>query len=186
MNDTDIISLYFQRDEKAISESEKKHGRYCRAIARNILGNKQDCEECLNDVYLKAWNSIPPHSPKNLSAYLGKITRNTALKIYEKRTAEKRAGDEVAAALDELTNVLPACDSTENSAEKLDFSRVLNDFLSELPREARIIFIKRYWLIYPVKEIAKELGVGESKVKMSLMRTREKLKTVLEKEGFDI
>ena len=140
----------------------------------------------MNDVYLKVWNSIPPHCPEKLSAYIGKITRNTAIKIYEKQTAEKRAGEKITAVLDELSECLPAEDSTEKSVQRLDFSRVINGFLAELPRDSRVIFVKRYWYLCSVKDIAKDLSASESKIKMSLMRTREKLKIVLEKEGFDI
>ncbi len=185
MNDTEILALFFERNENAITECEKKHGKYCRAIARNILGNEQDAEECVNDVFLKAWNAIPPHRPEKLSAYLGKITRNEAIKIYEKQNAKKRKGDNLALAVEELSECLPSEDITENSASRLDFSRTLNDFLAGLPKEARIIFIKRYWYLSSIKEIAKDIGASESKVKMSLSRTREKLKHVLQKEGFE-
>ncbi|MBO5007097.1 MAG: RNA polymerase sigma factor [Clostridia bacterium] len=186
MNDTEILALFFERNENAITECQKKHGKYCRAIARNILGNEQDTEECINDVFLKAWNAIPPHRPEKLSTYLGKITRNQAIKIYEKQNAAKRQGDNIALAAEELSDCLPSEDSTENSASRLDFSKILNDFLAGLSKEARTIFVKRYWYLYPVKEISKDMGIGESKVKMSLSRTREKLKIILQKEGFEI
>ena len=140
----------------------------------------------INDVFLKVWNAIPPHRPEKLSAYLGKITRNQAIKIYEKQNAAKRQGDNIALAAEELSDCLPSEDSTENSAFRLDFSKILNDFLAGLSKEARTIFVKRYWYLYPVKEISKDMGIGESKVKMSLSRTREKLKIILQKEGFEI
>ena len=186
MNDTEILALFFERNETALTECNKKHGRYCRAIAQNILANEQDTEECINNVFLKAWNAIPPHRPEKLRTYLGKITRNEALKIYEKRTAGKRLGDNAAITIEELSEILPSADNTEISVARLDFSRILNDFLADLPKETRVIFIKRYWYLCPIKEISKDMGIEESKIKMSLSRTREKLKNILRKEGFEI
>lgn len=186
MNDIEILELFFERNERAIAECEKKHGRYCRAIAQNILADKEDAKECVNDVLLKAWNSIPPHRPEKLSAYLGKLTRNRAINIYEKKNAQKRKCEEAELAIEELSGCLPVWDNTENSALEAEFSEAINDFLAKLQKEARVIFVKRYWYLCSVREIAKDMGIGESKIKMSLSRTRSKLKNFLEKEGFEI
>lgn len=186
MEDREIIDLYWKRSESAIHESDKKYGKYCYYIAHNILKNNEDSEECVNDTYTKAWNSIPPNKPQKLSVFLGKITRNLALDILEKNSAKKRGGNISSLVLDELQECIPSPDSTENEVDASELTENLNSFLKTLSSENRKIFLQRYWYLMPIKEIAKENAFTESKVKMSLMRTRENLKIFLEKEGVQI
>ncbi len=186
MEDREIVALYFERNENAIEASEKKYGKYCFFIAHNILGNKEDSEECVNDTYIKAWNSIPPHRPEKLSTFLGKITKNLAFDILDKKSAKKRGSNTFSLVLEELHECIPSPSSAENEVDKLQLIENLNCFLKTLSVENRKIFLQRYWYMMPVKKIAKENDFTESKVKMSLMRTRENLRIFLEKEGVQI
>lgn len=183
MEDKMIVDLYWARSENAISETEKKYGKYCFQIAHHILPSSEDSEECVNDTYLRAWNSIPPHRPSMLKAFLGKITRNLALNRYKNLTAEKRNSGQIPAVLEELQDCIPGTDDPERIIDDLALSEIFNRFLGALSSEQRKIFMRRYWYLCPVKEIAAGLGVGESKVKMSLLRSRNELKKRLEKEG---
>lgn len=183
MDDSKIIELYMDRSEQAISETAIKYGRYCHCIAYNILRNDEDSEECVNDTYLRTWNAIPPKHPNRLQTFLGKITRNLSLNKWEKQSAEKRGSGQIPLVLDELTECIPADKTAERMVDDLLIKEVLNRFLNDLSGDARRIFVRRYWYISSVKEIAKEYGISESKVTVTLFRTREKLKTVLEKEG---
>ena len=183
VEDKQIIDLYWARAETAISETAKKYGRYCHSIAFNILHNHEDSQECVNDVYLKAWKAMPPQRPNRLSVFLGKITRNLSLNRYKKQTAEKRGCGQVPLVLDELQECIPAADSTEQAIDDLALAEALNQFLASLPPETRKIFMRRYWYISSIQEIAEDFHMGESKVKMLLLRTRNKLKLFLEKEG---
>ncbi len=186
MEDKQIVDLYWERSETAISETARKYGKYCRYIAFNILRNDEDSEECVNDTYLRAWNSIPPHRPSVLKTFLGKITRNLSLDKYEQSNAEKRNSGQMPLIFDEIQECLPASDDTENIIEEMALTEILNRFLSSLPFEQRKIFMRRYWYLSPIKEIATEYGISESKVKMSLFRSRNELKNLLEKEGISI
>ena len=183
MEDNQIIRLYFERSEEAIRQTEAKYGNYCHTIAYNILQNIEDSEECVNDTYWKAWGIIPPRRPKRLAAFLGKITRNLALDRYRRYTAEKRGGGEMAVALEELGECISSAESMEAHADEMMLTDILNRFLASLSAEQRKIFMRRYWYVCSVKEIADDYGITESKVKMSLLRTRNQLKAVLEKEG---
>lgn len=186
MDDKQIIELYWARSESAIAETDRKYGKFCHRIAYNILVNREDSDECVNDTYLKIWTVIPPKRPAKFGAFLGKITRNLALSRYEKCHAEKRGSGEVPVALDELAECIP----DHNSVEQIVDNRILVDkfnvFLSELPADARKIFLRRYWELSSVKEIASVYGISESKVKMSLFRTRGKLRAFFEQEGIEI
>ena len=183
MEDNQIIRLYFDRSEEAISQTAAKYGKYCHNIAYNILHNFEDSEECVNDTYWKAWNIIPPRKPKRLAAFLGKITRNLSLDKYRHYTADKRGGGELAVALEELGDCISSIGSMGDHTEEIVLVEVLNSFLASLSAEHRKIFMRRYWYVSSVKEIADDYGITESKVKMSLLRSRNQLKTVLEKEG---
>lgn len=183
MEEKDIIELYWARSECAIAETDQKYGKLCYRIAFNILANRQDSEECVNDTYLKAWSTMPPKRPRKLSAFLGKITRNLALNRYEKNTAEKRGGGEVPAALEELAECIPDPVSVESAVENSILVDRLNAFLEGLPAEPRKIFMRRYWQVCTIQEIAQLYGISESKVKVSLFRTRSKLRSFLEQEG---
>lgn len=186
MDDKQIVDLYWERSEAAISETSKKYGKYCRYIAFSILHNDQDSEECVNDTYLKVWNSIPPHRPSVLKTFLGKITRNLSLDRYDLFNAQKRNGGQMLLILDEIQECIPSLNRTENIVEENALTDILNHFLSSLPREQRKVFMRRYWYLSPIKEIAADYGLSESKVKMSLLRSRNKLKKMLEKEGVSI
>ena len=183
MDDKQILELYNERSETAISETADKYGKYCHYIAYNILYNTQDSEECVNDTYLKAWHTIPPQYPSKLSTYLGKITRNLALNRYKYYNRQKRGEGQTELVLDELLECIPATESTEQAVEEKILVEVLNRFLNDLPEEKMKIFMRRYWYMSPIKEIADDFAMGESKVKMILSRSRSKLKQLLEKEG---
>lgn len=186
MDDKQILDLYWERSEAAISETSKKCGKYCRYIASNILHNDEDSEECVNDTYLRAWNSIPPNRPSVLKTFLGKITRNLSLDRYELLNAKKRNGGQMSLIFDEIQECIPSLDSTENIVEEIALTDILNRFLSSLSLEQRKIFMRRYWYLSPIKEIATEYGMSESKIKMSLFRSRNELKKLLEKEGISV
>ena len=185
MDDSAIVELYLSRSENAIDETAKKYGGYCMTVAENILHDRSDSEECVNDTYLRAWNSIPPHKPKMLGTFLGKITRNLAIGKYRGENAQKRGGGQVALALDELAECVTAdaVDPAEKVTDDIALRGAINRFLASLSDDARLIFMRRYWYLCSVAEIADDLGVGESRVKMSLLRSREKLRAFLEKEG---
>ncbi len=186
MEDKKIVDLYWKRSETAISETANQYGRYCHRIAYNILHNNEDCEECVNDTYLRAWNAIPPKRPDRLSTFLGKIVRNLSLDRYERYTAEKRGLGQVPLALDELEGCVPAFSNAEQVTDDLALAEVLNRFLAGVKSEQRKIFVQRYWYLNPVKEIAAYFGISESKVKMTLLRLRGKIKRFLEEEGVNL
>ena len=183
MNDHEIIALFFARQENAISATADKYGNYCHAIAYNILFNRSDAEECVNDTYLGAWNSIPPQRPNNLAAYLGKITRNLALNRYKRNTVAKRGYGQVEIALSELENCISDDTDVEQAVEDALIVSVINRFLYAHSRKNRNIFIRRYWYGESIREIAEACGAGEEKIKSSLFRTRQRLRQCLEKEG---
>ncbi len=185
MKDTTIIELFFNRDENAIRETDKKYGKYCFSIANRILFNRSDSDECVNDTYFKAWTTIPPTLPENLKIYLGKITRNIALNLYEKLHASKRADSQMPVILDEISEMIGE-NKVEQEINAFLLTDSINTFLKELPKDKRKIFVLRYFHMYSIKEIAKQLNLSESNVKMSLSRTREALATYLRKEGFTL
>ena len=183
MDDKRIIELYHERSESAISETADKYGKYCYYIAYQILYNEEDSEECVNDTYLRTWEAIPPQYPKHLSAFLGKITRSLALNRYKYYKREKRGFGQASLVLEELQECVPVSNHTEQAVEEKILIDILNRFLSDLPKEKRILFLRRYWYMSSIQEIAHDFGFSESKVKMTLLRIRNKLKQVLEKEG---
>ena len=183
MEDKDIIWLYLERSEEAISETARKFGGLLSRIAFGILRSREDAEECVNDTYMKAWNSIPPSEPQRLSAFLGRITRNLSLNRYSQLTAQKRGGGSKDVTLEELEECVPAAGDLQRQVEDAELAELINGFLDKLNRESRIIFMRRYWYFCTVSEIAADMHVGDSKVKMSLLRTRKKLKQFLEKQG---
>lgn len=186
MEDSQIIELYWQRSEHAISETEQKYGNYCRSISYRILKDRQDAEECVNDTWLRAWEHMPPQRPVLFSAFLAKITRNLSLSRYEKQNAAKRGGGEVTVVLEELEECVPACGGVEQSVDLKHLTALLDRFLGQLSGENRRLFVLRYWYLYPVKELAVHCGMGQSKVKMRLMRMRDELKELLEREGYPV
>ena len=182
MTENEIISRLFARDESALQALQQKYGAYCRTIARNILSNSEDAEECENESLFKVWNAIPPSKPKSLLAFLGKITRNTALDAYERRIAAKRGGGQAEIVFSEVEEIIGTYDMEQEFDGSL-LTETLNHFLSELPKQQRIILLRRYIYFHSIGEIAQSLTVSESKVKSVLFRLRKKLKTRLETEG---
>jgi len=184
MHDEQIVSLYWDRNETAIRETETKYDRYLTKIAHNILNNMEDSRESVNDTYLAAWNSMPPHRPSVLSAYLAKLTRRISIDLFRYRTRDKRLGSEYAISLSELGD----CVSGGNTTEELVNVKLLADaigiYLRTQSPEARTAFLGRYYFLDSVREVAAYLGISESKCKTLLYRTRIGLKAYLEKEGF--
>jgi len=186
VEDYEIIQLYWERSERAIPETAVKYGRYCRCIAFNILHSNEDSEECVNDTYLRVWKAIPPHKPNNFQAFIGKITRNLSLNRYEKRTAEKRGDGRTELVLEELAECIGNSENIEQITEEGLIREVINIFLKELKPETRKLFVRRYWYLSSIKEIAEEYGMTESNVAVTLFRLREKLKKTLEEEGINL
>lgn len=185
MEDKQIVELYWARSESAISETANKYGRYCHYIAYQILTNDEDSEEVVNDTYLKAWNTIPPQRPDPLKSYVGTISRQLALNVYKEQHTQKRGG-QVPLVLDELSDCIPNPENHENIGESIALSEALSRFLRALPQKTRNIFIRRYFYMSPVAEIARDFSMKESNVTMHLLRTRRKLEQFLKKEGFDV
>lgn len=184
MDDKQIVDLYFVRKEQAIRETAKKYGKYCFAIARNILQNSSDAEETVNDTYMGAWNSIPPHRPAMLSTYLGKITRRLALKRWTANRSQKRGGSEIALALEELAGCIPSDFDVESRINEDELTQILNDFVRNLPNPESHVFLCRYWYLDSIEAIARRFDFSQSKVKSMLSRTRKKLYAHLQKEGY--
>ncbi len=183
MKDTDIIALYFDRNEQAIVCSQEKYGRYCSGIAYNILYDKEDTEECVNDTWLKAWNVIPPQRPGRMQIFLGTITRNLAIDRYKRRKAQKRGSGSMEVALDELTECVPATHNTEEQVVAAELERLIHNFLKELPEKECNVFLRRYWYVEDYQAIAKRYGMNLNTVKTTLFRVRGKLRAFLEQEG---
>ena len=182
MEDNQIIKLYFDRSEEAISQTAVKYGKYCHYIAYQILENDGDAEEVVNDTYLKTWQTIPPKRPDRLKPYVGMISRQLAFNVYEEQHTQKRG--QIPVVLDELAECLPSEDT--DWASEITLRDSLNSFLRGLPIKTRNIFIRRYWYTNSLSEIAEEYSMKESAVGMLLLRTRQKLKTHLQKEGFNV
>lgn len=186
MEDIKIIQLYWDRDERAIPATGEKYGRYCAAIARNILGSYEDAEECVNDTYWSAWNAMPPHRPERLSVFLGKLTRNLAFNRYKRAAAEKRGGGEVPAVLEELAELVSGGDTVEEELDRKELAAAIDTFLGGLTPQKRSIFLRRYWYTDSVASIAARYGMGEGAVSMTLSRLRSKLRDYLLERGFSL
>ncbi len=184
MEDKKIIELFFERSETAISETQKKYGKYCFYIAQNILGCEPDSEEIVNDTYLRAWNSIPPTRPANLKIFLGRIANRLALNRHRDNTREKRGAGRASAPIDELADFLT--DGSGDPTDAIALRDALNRFLASLDERTRNIFIRRYWYAAPVSDIARDFCMGESRVTMLMLRTKKKLASFLQKEGFEL
>lgn len=184
MQDAAIIRLYFARDERAISETAQKYGSYCAAIANNILTDRLDAEECVNDTWLRTWNAIPPQRPRQFSAFLGKITRNLSLSRYRARTAEKRGGGQTPLVLDELAELVSDTDTVEQQLAYRELVAALNAFLGKLPGEKRALFLRRYWYFDPICDIAARFGMTENNVCVTLSRLRQQLRRTLTEGDF--
>ena len=183
MNDKNIVDLYFSRDEDAITQTDKKYGRYCYSIAYNILTNKEDAEESVSDTYMTAWRTIPPRRPSVLSTFLGKITRHISIDRWRERSAYKRGGGEVTLALEELEDCVAGLQNVEMEYERKELIRAYVKFLDTLPITERRVFLCRYWYVDSIEAIAEKFGFSQSKVKTMLHRTRVKLRKQLAEEG---
>ena len=183
MEDKDIIALYWQRDQRAVGETQSRYGGYCLSIARNILGSKEDAEECVNDALFNAWNSIPPHRPRVLPAFLGSLTRCAALKKWRDTRAQKRGGGEISLVYEELSECLPDRCDVESQMDTINLASLLNGFVGSLPQTERRVFLCRYWYCDSIDDISARFGFSRSKVKSMLHRTRGKLYSLLQKEG---
>lgn len=184
MTDTEIIDLYWNRNEDAIGCTDAVYGRKLRNLSNRILNNLSDSEEVINDTYLKTWQTIPTHRPQFFYAYIAAICRNLSLNLLDWQKAAKRKA-EIVAITDELEFCIPDS-SQENALRGKEIGKALDSFLGTLPRDSRVIFLRRYWYADTVGEIARRYGMTESKVKMQLLRTRAKLKDYLEQEGIQI
>lgn len=185
MTDEEIVELYFCRNQTALSATAERYGGFLRAVSVNILHNGRDAEECVSDTYLACWNTIPPERPRSLKAYAGALCRNISFDCYKRSHAQKRGGGRTETLLSEIEEFLPAegqgSDYEENAA-----AEAINDFLSSLKTEERVVFVRRYWFSDDVKEIAARMGFSESKVKSLLFRLRGKLKEKLIREGIGV
>ena len=183
MEDEKIIDLLWQRSESAIERIDQKYGRFCFSISNRILNNPQDAEECVSDTYLATWNQVPPKRPARLSVFLGRITRNLSISRWRKRTAQMRGGGELEIALEELEECIKSPWNMEREVERRELEAAIQAFCGKLSKQDRIIFLKRYYFLSDIREIAKEMGFSQAKVKSSLHRSREKLRKQLEKEA---
>ncbi len=185
MLDHEIVNLYWARSENAINETRIKYGRYCHTIAMNIVANTEDSEECVNDTYYSAWNSMPEERPDLLAPYLAAITRNHAITLYRKSHSQKRGAGNTELALDELTEVASGT-STEDAVELSLLSGHINEFLASLDINDRIIFVRRYFYVDSLADIAGHMNMSESAIKSLLFRLRQKLKDYLSREGYEL
>lgn len=186
MEDEIIIELMEKRSERSIAELSKKYGGICRRVARNILGDFTDVEQCLNDTYFKVWNSIPPAKPVSLSAFTATIARNIAVTLLREKRAAKRGGEAETISFDELDDFISGESSVESGAECSELIDAINSFLFRQPEVRRQLFIKRYWGCCSVGELARSFGMTESNVTVTLTRLRKKLREYLQKRGFEI
>ncbi len=186
MNDNAIIDLFFRRDQAAILEAQEQYGVYCLSVARNILDNEEDSQECLNDLWLKAWNAIPPERPRLLRAYFAKIIRNLAINRHQAQRAQKRAGDRFTLSLEELADCIPDPDTTEEALWTRELGRSLNAFLETEKEPDRVLFVRRYFSCQSCAEIARDLGLSLGQVKTRLSRMRDRLRTYLNARDFSV
>ena len=186
MQDDRIIALYWKRDEAALTATQEKYDRYLTKVAYNILTDLEDSRESVNDTYLAAWNSIPPHKPSVLSTYLGKITRRVSIDRLRKRHSDKRQASEYALSLDELGEQFSGDDTPQQEAELRLLADAIGAFLRALPTDTRALFIGRYYFLDPLREVAQYCGMSETQAKSRLFRARQSLKDYLKQEGFDV
>lgn len=184
--DHEIVALYHARDERAIDLTAHKYGDYCYTIADNILKCKEDAEECVNDTWLRTWDTIPPQKPNSLKHYLAKITRNLSITRWRERHTDKRGGGEMTLALCEMEPFLDSTRETDTEADRAAFADCLNRFLRGLPARECNVFLRRYFYLDTTGEIARRYGIKEANVLLILSRTRTKLRAHLEKEGYTV
>ena len=186
MEDERIVSLYWDRNEQAIAETSAKYGAYCRTIAQNILADREDAEECVNDTWMRAWEAMPPHRPAVLSAFLGKITRNLSFDRYKMLHRGKRGGGQTDLVLEELEECVSGQSDPEAQWQAKELAAEIDRFLKTLPREKRYLFILRYWYAESIPAIAKRFAMSENNVSVTLNRIRSKLKAHLTERGYEL
>lgn len=186
MEDNAIVRLYWARDEAAIAASDEKYGGYCGTIARNIVGDRQTAEECVNDTWLRAWETMPPQRPSRLGAFLGRITRNLSFDRYREAHADRRGGGELSAVLDELSECVSGGENPEDELTRRELARAISDFLGTLPQAKRQMFVRRYWYGESVAAIAGQCGGTPSAVSTALGRMRDRLRRYLTERGFEL
>ena len=181
MDDLEVIGLYWERNERAINETNIKYGRLLYKISLNILSNHEDSQECVNDTYINAWKSIPPEKPRSFTAYLGRIVRNLSIDYWNKNRAQKRySGGDIL--LSELEDCIPSVNTVWTEIESKTLSGIVSDWLNTLPKEDRIVFVRRYWYGDSIKDLASRVGTTPSKLASRMYRLRSDLKDVLDKE----
>lgn len=181
MEDIQIVELYWERNQLAITESMVKYGTMLKRISLSVLSNHEDSEECVNDTYMKAWNTMPPQKPNSLSAYLGRITRNVSINRWHARHTQKRGG--VSVLLSELSDCIPSCQTIETELEASELTAIITRWLYSLPQDDRVLFLRRYWFGESLGELAKECFTTSNKLAGRMYRLRKKLQTTLEREG---
>ena len=186
MEDKDIVQLYWDRNERAITETSVKYGRYCTSIAMNILNNLEDAEECVNDTYMNTWNSIPPHKPNIFSTFLGKLVRNLSFNKYKHIHSIKRGGHEIALILDELSEIVSDEETVEDNVIRKELIKTIDNFIDTLSEEKRYIFIRRYWYSDNITVIANQCGRTENSIYVELSRIRKKLRNYITERGYSI
>ena len=184
MTDEKIIELYCERSETAIEETDRKYGAYCFQISNNILNCREDSEECVNDTWLKTWDSIPPTKPQCFRLFLAKIVRNLSFNKYKAKHTDKRGNGEISLILDELEECIAEKSAVEEFFLAKELKKTINAFVSALPERECNIFVRRYFYSDSIKDISKRYGLSENNIRVMLNRTRNKLKARLEKEGY--
>lgn len=186
MEDRDIVTLYWQRDQEAIRQTDRQYGRYLSSIAFHILADREDSRETVNDTYLRAWDSMPPHRPQVLATYLGRITRQLSIDRWRTRGRAKRGGSQYALSLEELGDCVSGGRSPESELENRRIEEAISAFLWAQEAEKRNVFLRRYWYFDSIETICRSTGFGESKVKSMLAAMRRKLREQLEREGIEL
>ena len=186
MDDRRIVELFLERSEEAILETDIKYGRYCHKIAFNVLGNDEDSEECVNDAYMRAWGSIPPNEPDSMASYIGRITRNLALDKLRQKQSDKRGNGEVPVVLDELAECVSGHDELERRQDSAEIAAAIESFLDELNSVERGVFMRRYWMMEPIADVANRYDISVSKTTTMLFRLRNRLKKHFMKEGIPL
>ena len=184
MEDMDIVALYWARAQEAIERTDEKYGSYCFTVAQNILGSREDSEECVNDTWLGAWNAMPPHRPVVLRPFLAKLTRRLSFNRYRAATAQKRGSGEIAAVLDELRDCADPGGDPEGEAIATELGQAIRRFVRQLPPREGNLFVRRYFFTEPVAVAARHCGISENHAGVLLSRTRRKLRDHLRQEGF--
>ena len=186
MDDQEIIARFFARDEEGLTAARARYEPYCAAVARSLLNDPRDQEECLSDTWLRAWNAIPPQRPRSLGAFLAKITRNLAINRLRDGNAQRRGGGQVPLALEELGECVSPEGSPEGELDRQAAEETLNRFLDGLPPLQREVFLRRYWYLDSIEDIARRTGWSKSRVTTTLHRLRVRLRAHLIQEGIDV